>query len=52
VLQSAGVLAVVGQLEAAGMAQHVRVDAEGHLGGFAQARDHAAESDRASDIKT
>jgi hypothetical protein len=33
VLQGPGVMAIIGQLEPAGMAEHVRVDREWHLGG-------------------
>ena len=36
VLQGASIVAVIGQLEAAGMAKHVRMDGERHLGGFAE----------------
>ena len=37
---------IVGELEPAGMAQHVRVDREGHLCGLAEPSHHAAEPDR------
>jgi hypothetical protein len=47
VLQGPRVVAVVGELEAAGMAKHVRVDGEWHLGGLADALDEAVETDRA-----
>jgi hypothetical protein len=36
VLQGAGIVAIVGKLEAAGMAQHVRMDSKGQLGGLAE----------------
>jgi hypothetical protein len=36
VLQGPRVVAVVGELEPAGMAKHVRVDREWHLGGLAE----------------
>jgi hypothetical protein len=36
VLQGASIVAVIGQLEAAGMAQHVRMDGERHLGRLAE----------------
>ena len=39
VLQGPGVVAVVGQFEPAGMAKHVRVDREWHLGGLPEALD-------------
>ena len=35
----------IGELEPAGMAQHVRMDWEGHLGGLAEPSDHAAKPD-------
>jgi hypothetical protein len=38
-LQGPRVVAVVGQLEPTGMAKHVRVDREWHLGGLAEALD-------------
>jgi len=38
-LQRAGVVAIIGQFEAAGVAQHMRMDSERHLGGFAEALD-------------
>src|SRR5262249_49143490 len=47
VLQGARVVAVIGQLEAAGVAKHVRVDREWHLGGLAEALDEAGETDGA-----
>jgi hypothetical protein len=36
VLQSASIVAVVGQLEAASMTKHVRMDGERHFGGLAK----------------
>ena len=36
VLQGAGVVAIVGELEATGMAQHVRMDGKRQLGGLAE----------------
>jgi hypothetical protein len=47
VLQGARVVAVVGELEPTGMAKHVRVDREWHLGGLADALDEPVETDRA-----
>src|SRR5499433_219140 len=47
VLQGARVVAVVGELEPAGMAKHVRVDREWHLGGLADALDEPVETDGA-----
>jgi hypothetical protein len=47
VLQGASILAVIGQLEAAGMAQHVRMDGKRHLGGFAEAGNEMMETHRA-----
>jgi hypothetical protein len=46
VLQSPRVVAVVGELEATGMAKHVWVDREWHLGGLADALDEAVEANR------
>jgi len=43
VLQGPGVMAIIGQLEPAGMAKHVRVDGEWHLGGLAEALDEPME---------
>ena len=40
-------MAIVRQLEPAGMAKHVRVDREWHLGGLAEALDEAVEADGA-----
>src|SRR5262245_8890170 len=45
VLQGARVVAVISQLEAAGMAKHVRVDREWHLGGLPEALDEPVETD-------
>src|SRR5215831_1767713 len=39
VLQGPRVVAIVGELEAAGVAKHVRVDGEWHLGGLTEALD-------------
>jgi hypothetical protein len=47
VLQGPRVVAIVGELEPAGMAKHVWVDREWHLGGLAEALDEAVEPDRA-----
>jgi hypothetical protein len=49
VLQSPRVVAVVGELEATGMAKHVWVDREWHLGGLADALDEAVEANRTVD---
>src|SRR5262245_9088707 len=46
-LQGPRVVAIIGQLEPAGMAEHVRVDGEWHLGGLAEALDEAMEADGA-----
>jgi hypothetical protein len=43
VLQGPGVMAIIGQLEPAGMAKHVRVDREWHLGGLPEALDESME---------
>ena len=45
VLQGPRVVAIIGQLEPAGMAQHVWVDREWHLGGLAEALDEPVEAD-------
>jgi hypothetical protein len=37
VLQGSRVVAIIGQLEPAGMAKHVRVDRQWHLGGLPEA---------------
>jgi len=47
VLQGPRIMAIVGELKAAGMAKHVRVDREWHLGGLAEALDEAVEADGA-----
>src|SRR6516165_9760845 len=47
VLQGPGVMAIIGQLEPAGMAKHVRVDRERHLGGLPNTLDEAVETDGA-----
>src|SRR5262249_42291600 len=47
VLQCARIVAVVGELEPAGMAKHVRVDREWHLGGLPDTLDEAVEADGA-----
>ena len=44
VLQSPCVVAIVGELEPTGMAQHVWVDRERHLGGFAEALNEMMEA--------
>jgi hypothetical protein len=46
-LQGPRVVAIIGQLEPAGMAKHVGVDRELHLGGLADALDEAVETDGA-----
>ena len=43
VLQRPRVVAIVGELEPAGMAKHVRVDGEWHLGRLAEALDEAVD---------
>jgi len=45
VLKRARVLTVIGELEAAGVAQHVGMDWERHLGGLAEPTHHAPEPD-------
>ena len=45
VLQGTRVVAIVGQLEPAGMAEHVRVDREWHLGSLTEALDKPVETD-------
>ena len=47
VLQGPRVVAIICELEPAGMAQHVRVDREWHLGGFPEALDEPVETDGA-----
>ena len=44
VLQSPCVVAIIGKLKTTGMAQHVWVDRERHLGSLADALDEAVES--------
>ena len=46
VLQGPRVVAIVGQLEPAGVAKHVRVDREWHLGGLAEALNEPVEPNR------
>ena len=46
-LQGPHVVAIIGQLEPAGMAEHVRVDREWHLGGLPDTLDEAMEADGA-----
>ena len=43
-LDAASVVAVVGELEPTGMAEHVRVDREWHLGGLADALNETVET--------
>src|SRR5215813_5470578 len=45
VLQGPRVVAIVGELEPAGVAKHVRVDRKWHLGGFPEALDEPVETD-------
>jgi hypothetical protein len=47
VLQSPCVVAIIGELKTTGMAQHVGMDRERHLGGLTEAVDEAVEADRA-----
>ena len=49
VLQGPGVMAIIGQLEATGVAQHVRVDREWHLGGLPEALDKVLYTETAPD---
>ena len=44
-LQGPRVVAIIGQLEPAGMAKHVRVDREWHVSGFPEALDEPVETD-------
>ena len=46
VLEGPRVVAIIGQLEPAGMAKHVRVDRKWHLGGLAEPLDEAVEPNR------
>ena len=48
VLQGARVVAIVGELEATGVAKHVRVDREWHLGGLPDTLNEAMEADGAN----
>src|SRR5215813_6903376 len=45
VLQGPRVVAIIGELEPTGMAKHVRVDREWHLGGLPEALDKSVEAD-------
>ena len=45
VLQGPRVVAIVGELEPAGVAKHVRVDRKWHLGGFPEALDKPVEAE-------
>ena len=45
VLQGPRVMAIVGELEPASMAKHVRVDRKWHLGGFPEALDKPVEAE-------
>ena len=47
VLQGPRVVAIIGELEPAGMAEHVRVDRKWHLGGLTEALDKPVETDGA-----
>jgi hypothetical protein len=47
VLQSAGVVSIVGELEAAGVAQHVWMQSKRHLGGLAEPCHEVIEAKRA-----
>jgi len=47
VLQGPGVMAIVREFEPTGMAKHVRVDGEWHLGGLPDTLDEAMEADGA-----
>jgi hypothetical protein len=49
VLQGPRVVAIVREFEPAGMAKHVRVDREWHLGGLPEALDEPVETDGTSD---
>src|SRR5262245_46689085 len=46
-LQGACVMSVVGEFEPAGMAEHVRMHTERHLGSLPEPRNHSAATDRA-----
>ena len=43
-LQSAGVVAIIGEFEAAGMAQHVRMHGKSHVSDLAEALDEMMET--------
>src|SRR5262245_27163164 len=45
VLQGPRVVAIIGQLEPTGMAKHMRVDREWHLGGLPEALDEPVKTD-------
>ena len=45
VLQGSRVVAIVGELEPTGVAKHVWVDREWHLGGLAEALNESVETD-------
>ena len=47
VLQAMRVVTIIGQLKPAGMAKHVRVDREWHLGSLTEALDKTVETDGA-----
>jgi hypothetical protein len=47
VLQGPRVVAIVGELERAGVAEHVGMDREWHLGGLPEALDESVEADGA-----
>jgi hypothetical protein len=47
VLQGPRVVTIIGQLEPAGMAKHVRVDRERHVSGFPEPLDEPVETDGA-----
>ena len=47
VLQSSGIVAIIGELVPAGMPEHVRMDWEWHPRGFPKALDKPMEADRA-----
>jgi len=49
VLQRAGVVAIVGQFEAAGMSEHVRMDRKWHVGGLTEALDEVMEANGVDD---
>jgi hypothetical protein len=47
VLERASIVAIVGELVSAGVPEHVRVDAEWHFGGLAEALDEPVKAYRA-----